>query len=406
MKISRSLCLSLSLLACMSLCGGAKASHAATFYVATTGNDANPGTAAAPFRTLLKGVQTLRSGDTLIVKQGTYAEGISTIPSGSAGAHTTLQAAPGEAVTLQAPSSSLDSMIFFPDGSHHITVDGFILDENSLGGFGVANNDLSTIHHLVLRNLKIKNMRNSGILILGSNLELRNLYIHHNGTFDMTSTYEHGIYFQGNNSLIIGCVIHDNASGYGIQNYSSAGANPTDNTYLNNVLYNQSSGGLWISQGANHLVANNIVYNSGNLPNRDTGALVCCGSNSKIYNNVVYNNSKAGIITINNNDVGAEVKNNIVYLNPAGNIVTINATVSNNLITNPSFVDPAKGDFRLLSSSAAIDAGVSLSQVPVDYDNMPRPQGSIYDIGAYEYRPGSGPASVPTPRNLRTVSKP
>ena len=80
MKISRSLCLSISILAFMSLCVGAKASHAATFYVATTGNDANPGTAAAPFRTLLKGVQTLSSGDTLIVKGGTYAEVIAISP--------------------------------------------------------------------------------------------------------------------------------------------------------------------------------------------------------------------------------------------------------------------------------------------------------------------------------------
>ena len=116
--------------------------------------------------------------------------------------------------------------------------------------------------------------------------------------------------------------------------------------------------------------------------------------------------AKAGIITINNNDVGAEVKNNIAYLNPAGNIATVNATVSNNMTTDPSFVDPAKGDFRLLSSSAAIDAGVTLSQVAVDCDNVPRPQGNSYDIGAYEYRTGSVPAPVPAPRNLRAVSQP
>jgi hypothetical protein len=48
--------------------------QAATYYVATTGNDANPGTQAQPFRTIARGIATAASGDTVLVAAGTYAE--------------------------------------------------------------------------------------------------------------------------------------------------------------------------------------------------------------------------------------------------------------------------------------------------------------------------------------------
>ena len=44
-----------------------------TYYVATTGNDTAAGTSTAPWLTLQHGVDTIKAGDTIIVKAGTYA---------------------------------------------------------------------------------------------------------------------------------------------------------------------------------------------------------------------------------------------------------------------------------------------------------------------------------------------
>ena len=59
-------------------------------------------------------------------------------------------------------------------------------------------------------------------------------------------------------------------------------------------------------------------------------------------------------------------------------------TDSNAIIGNPLFVNPGS-DFHLQSTSPAIDAGLTLSEVTEDYEHNSRPQGSGYDIGAYEY---------------------
>src|SRR5438034_10559155 len=56
-----------------------------TYYVAPTGSDSNPGTSAAPWRTIQKAANTLNGGDTVIVNAGTYNERVQVLTPGSAG---------------------------------------------------------------------------------------------------------------------------------------------------------------------------------------------------------------------------------------------------------------------------------------------------------------------------------
>ncbi len=81
-------------------------------------------------------------------------------------------------------------------------------------------------------------------------------------------------------------------------------------------------------------------------------------------------------------------------------------TVTNAKTQNPLFLNLATYDFHLQQASPAIDAGTSEVAVIVnrDYDYITRPQGSAYDIGAYEYVSGEMlPDTTPPapPRGLR-----
>lgn len=53
------------------------------------------------------------------------------------------------------------------------------------------------------------------------------------------------------------------------------------------------------------------------------------------------------------------------------------------------FVDVPAGNFRLVDTAPAIDKGVTLGDEPRDLDQIARPQGAAYDVGAFE-RPALG----------------
>jgi hypothetical protein len=56
----------------------------------------------------------------------------------------------------------------------------------------------------------------------------------------------------------------------------------------------------------------------------------------------------------------------------------------NQLATDARLVAPPS-DFRLRSGSPAIDAGQTLAYVGADHDGRARPQGSAFDVGAFEF---------------------
>jgi hypothetical protein len=54
------------------------------------------------------------------------------------------------------------------------------------------------------------------------------------------------------------------------------------------------------------------------------------------------------------------------------------------MLSASAFVDAAKHNYQLTATSPANDAGVTLLEVTTDRDGGKRPQGSGYDVGAYE----------------------
>lgn len=79
---------------------------AGALFVATTGNDANPGTFAQPFLTVQAAVTAATAGTTIYVRSGTYAEHVTIGGAGTATARITLRNYPGEAPVLNGGASS------------------------------------------------------------------------------------------------------------------------------------------------------------------------------------------------------------------------------------------------------------------------------------------------------------
>ena len=74
-----------------------------SFYVSTTGSDSNPGTQAAPWRTVQHAADTVRAGGTVNVRGGIYEELVTIKASGSAtDGFITFRSYPGETAILDA----------------------------------------------------------------------------------------------------------------------------------------------------------------------------------------------------------------------------------------------------------------------------------------------------------------
>jgi len=200
-----------------------------------------------------------------------------------------------------------------------------------------------------------------------------------------------------------------NNTGFGITIFASgttpSTGGPSNNIIRNNLIHHNhwwngavspetfGSSGIGMDCGSNNRCYNNVIYSD------FSGIAVKWGSpiDNKIYNNTIFNMTTDDAIDIGAGASRTVVKNNIVY----GTHATIqndnSSTVSsNNLVgVNPQFVNSGAANFRLQSSSPAINNGVVLSETSPDYDGVTRPQGTAYDMGAFEFVGGVAPDTTP-----------
>lgn len=408
------------------LVGSATVANAATYYVSPSGNDSNPGTLSAPFQTVNRGVSVLVSGDTLIVRGGTYRESLMrNIPAGTSWDNKVRVAAyPGETVWL-VPGSSEPNVLSFGLRQAYIELDGINLDGSNVQYDIVKINwgDGNYAHHVRIKNAELKgshiNRPNYAQHVLltavdtlpaiGSN-EFINLKVHGHGK----DRFDQGFYIQSPNNLVEGCDVYD-VPGGAIEVYNGywGPSVPTGNIIRNNRVHHsaplgQAHRGIFTA-GDNTLIYNNVIDSLGAADFDNIALWVWPSSNNVVVNNTLYGNAGDGIVL--GYDGPAQntiVRNNIVYQSGSNNYRNWNSSgtiLDHNLFgTNPLFVNPASADFHLQSSSPAIDVGTTISVVTVDKDGVSRPQGGAYDVGAHE-RGSVQQASPPAPpTGLRIVT--
>jgi hypothetical protein len=338
-------------------------------YVAATGSDANPGTQAAPFKTILKASTVAQPGVTVYVAPGNYAGGFQTTTSGTEAARITYASTVKWGAKIVPPAASRTSVAWRNTGNY-VTISGFEVDGT-----------------------KIQSGTRwwTGLSAPGSYNVVENNRIHHigNAAIDCTSAGGSGIntnnYYYGYNNKVVGNVIHDiGTSGckfmHGIY-FATSGE------VKNNLVYRVGFAGIHLWHDAYDVdIVNNTVANSG------FGIYVGAGEFYhsttmkvdfvNVHNNIVVGNTKAmgemgqfgtNITWVNN----LVYKNTYTWLTRNRNTGTIAA--------DPQFVNPAADDYRLKSTSPAIDKGAPTYAPAFDIVGTPRPTGVRHDVGAYEY---------------------
>jgi hypothetical protein len=343
------------------------------YYVATTGSDSNPGTQAAPFKTIAKAAAMAKPSTTVRVAPGTYAGGFRTSVSGSASARIYFVSTTKWGAKIVPPASSVNDTAWDNRGSY-IDIIGFHID-------GTSSQSGTKWTH--------------GIYNGGSYGMIRNNWVHHIAkTVSCTSAGGSAIgvdsYYRGIKSDVIANLVHD---------IGPAGCRfvqgiyvSTSGTVKNNVVYR-------VAEGAIHLWhdANNVIITNNTVTASNTGIIVGGGdyyhtsgpnNNTMVANNIVYNN-KMGISEQGQTGTGNRYTNNLVYQNSTYNYSLKNGLQPTASISAvPGFVAyTASGtpDLHLIGSSPAIGKGTASNALPTDFDGKPRNASTGYDIGAYQH---------------------
>ncbi len=241
----------------------------------------------------------------------------------------------------------------------------------------------------------------SGTTINVQEHEVINVQVYNN---IVKSTGRDGIQVGGATS---GCTIHHNdiyntgTTGEPTQN-SGIQINPGTNADCHNNKVDTGTGtGIFdVGRGGSHIY-NNLIMNQGDggisaqdYPPVDTRGYI-------FANNTLINNKNYGMYMYSQNTLqNIFINNIIVATNQSGykyvalnNPSAIKWTASNNIqtadVNSIKFANAAGKDYHLTTASAlALNVGkdATANGVTIDYEGTARPQGGVFDIGAYEFK--------------------
>jgi hypothetical protein len=344
-----------------------------TYYVSTTGSDSNPGTLAQPWRTIQKAFNTLRAGETALVRGGIYTQSVVMTRSGSAVAPITVKNYPGEQPVIHpGGSGSMDYPVRITAGAAYFRLQGFLIENAPLDttvNVYISDGQVQqpqAAHDIELRDNEIRNGMGTGVLVAPwtERVHLIGNSVHDNG---IGTAHQHqGLYFQGQHGLIANNAVYDQPNGFGIQvrgEDTSIAANDiivTENTAVGNSL----AGVVVENTASNVKVVNNVSAFNGTY---GIYGYYCCGPT--LPGNVGFNNVLYG------NGSGAT-------RNSSGTIVDFSG---GNILSDPRFLNRAGADFHLQAGSAAVDSALLNFSPAFDRDELARPRGAAADIGAHEF---------------------
>ena len=334
-----------------------------SFYVAPGGSNSADGSAQHPWATIQHAADAVAAGDTVHVAAGQYniTSSITTNTSGTANAP--IKFISDTPWGSKIYGTGVNNYLWFNNGDYNI-VQGFEItgDSNAMGGiYNYASYCLyqGNYVHDILAN----NPGGNG----GSGLD--------SGGY--TSSY---------NSYVGNVIGNIGVKGQAHTVQGIYMANPYG-VVVNNIVYNVQSYDICLWHAATNVtIANNLIWGSG-----DGGILVGANSTTADYsivtNNISINNPGSGIREYGQVGTHNTYSNNVTYGNSSGDYTMLVGVPQNKITANAQFVNykaDGSGDYHLSAGSPCIDSGTSQGAPTTDYDGVPRPQGTGFDVGPYE----------------------
>jgi len=336
-----------------------------TFYVSPSGSNSNPGTINQPWQTIGYAISQLTAGDVLRVLDGVYNEYV----------HINRNGTPTNRIVIMA-QNKWGAKINAAGHNYGITFGGSYIDVIGFEVYGAARVGIMSwtynpanvyqsnrvlwcyVHDIIP---PCDSDGGAGIVFstYSENCEAAYNVVRDIGNYAAgPCTWIHGIYAQGYGAIVRGNFVQ-RVRGYGLDNWHR----PKNGYIINNTVVNCRYGGLSLGTDvAGHTVDGYLVAN-----------------------NIFALNGSYGVQEVAQTGVN-QFLNNLNWGNPT-NWALATSTHQNSINADPKFVDyqaSGNGNYRLLQSSPAINAGALVSQLPeYDLDGLPRLRGAP-DIGAYE----------------------
>ena len=285
--------------ACVS---GAFGQTNSSFYVATTGNDSNPGTESASWRTIQHAADTARAGSTVYVRGGIYEELVSINASGNASdGYITFRSYPGETAILDAghltPSGRIGILTI--QNKSYVRIQGFEIRnfrtaEHRLAPLGI--NVIGSGSHIELLKNNVHRIENNfegrdgpgrggnafGIAVYGTDakIPITDLIIDGNEVHHLKTGSSESLVVNGNvtNFRITHNIVHDNNNiGIDVIGFERTAPDPAvdqarDGVVSGNLVYNitsrgnpayrndESSDGIYVDGGTRILIEQNVMH--------------------------------------------------------------------------------------------------------------------------------------------------
>jgi len=292
----------LSLVVLLGCISGAFGQSNSSFYVSTTGNDSNPGTQAAPWRTIQHAADTVRAGSTVNVRGGVYEELVSIKASGDAtDGYITFRSYPGESAVLDAGHlvpNGRSGILTIHDKSY-VRIEGFEIRnfrtaEHRLTPLGISV--MGSGSHLELLKNNVHHIEQTfggrdgpghgangfGIAVYGTDAKtpISDLVIDGNEVHHLQTGSSESLVVNGNvtNFRITHNVVHDNNNiGIDVIGFERTAPDPAvdqarDGVVSGNLVYNitsrgnpaygneQNSDGIYVDGGTRILIEQNVMH--------------------------------------------------------------------------------------------------------------------------------------------------